>query len=263
MELDDAEEAEVFSATVDDLVEAVTARASGIDHEGRPTFVTTSPNWWMGDRTFGGMVVAQALHAAMLTAPAEAELHSLHGYFLRPTAPGAQTTHVVDCVRDGRSFSLREVRSLVDGKETFRLACSFHAPEVGDEYQLPAPPGVPRAQEIEGFEAPFPFDIREIGATERREDGTFRVDPSLLVPDQGTVAGRSSDPCLRVDVLLRHDGSIVSSAESRVVGYAHRRQPRPCGLVPPSVAGRRVESLQHPCAGECGWPRHHPGDDAQ
>ena len=173
MELDDAEEAEVFSATVDDLVEAVTARASGIDHEGRPTFVTTSPNWWMGDRTFGGMVVAQALHAAMLTAPAEAELHSLHGYFLRPTAPGAQTTHVVDCVRDGRSFSLREVRSLVDGKETFRLACSFHAPEVGDEYQLPAPPGVPRAQEIEGFEAPFPFDIREIGATERREDGTY------------------------------------------------------------------------------------------
>src|SRR6516165_2772545 len=137
MELDDAEEAEVFSATVDDLVEAVTARASGIDHEGRPTFVTTSPNWWMGDRTFGGMVVAQALHAAMLTAPAEAELHSLHGYFLRPTAPGAQTTHVVDCVRDGRSFSLREVRSLVDGKETFRLACSFHVPEDGDEYELP------------------------------------------------------------------------------------------------------------------------------
>ena len=88
----------------------------------------------MGDRTFGGMVVAQALHAAMQTAPVGAELHSLHGYFLRPTAPGAQTTHVVDKVRDGRSFSLRDVRSLVDGKETFRLACSFHAPENGDKY---------------------------------------------------------------------------------------------------------------------------------
>ena len=173
MELDDAEEAEVFSATVADLVEAVTARPDGVDGEGRPRFTTTSPNWWVGDRTFGGMVVAQALHAAMQTAPAGTELHSLHGYFLRPTAPGAQTTHVVDSVRDGRSFSLRDVKSLVDGKETFRLTCSFHAPEDGDEYQLPMPPGVPTPQEIEGFEAPFPFDIREIGATEKRSDGTY------------------------------------------------------------------------------------------
>jgi acyl-CoA thioesterase-2 len=173
VELDHAEEAEVFSATVGDLIEAVTARASGADAEGRPTFTTTSPNWWMGDRTFGGMVVAQALNAALQTAPVGSELHSLHGYFLRPTAPGAQTTHVVDKVRDGRSFSLRDVRSLVDGKETFRLACSFHAPENGDEYQLPTAPGVPTPQEIEGFEAPFPFDIRELGATERRSDGTY------------------------------------------------------------------------------------------
>jgi acyl-CoA thioesterase II len=173
VELDDAEEAEVFSATVADLVDAVTARASGVDIEGRLTFTTSSPNWWLGDRTFGGMVVAQALSAAVQTAPVGAALHSLHGYFLRPTAPGAHTTHIVDRVRDGRSFSLRDVRSLVDGKETFRLACSFHAPEDGDEYQLPMAPNVLSAQEIEGFEAPFPFDIREIGATEKQEDGTF------------------------------------------------------------------------------------------
>ena len=173
MELDDAEEAEVFSATVADLVEAITARASGTDGEGRRTFTTTSPNWWLGDRTFGGMVVAQALHAATQTAPPGVALHSLHGYFLRPTAPGSETTHLVDTVRDGRSFSLRDVKSSVDGKETFRLACSFHAPEEGDEYQLPMAPGIPTPQEIEGFEAPFPFDIRELGATERRGDGTY------------------------------------------------------------------------------------------
>ena len=173
MELDEAEEAEVFSATVADLVDAVTSSPTGLDEEGRPTFVTTSPNWWMGDRTFGGMVVAQALHAALQTAPAGVELHSLHGYFLRPTAPGARTTHVVESVRDGRTFSLRDVRSVVDGKETFRLACSFHAPEEGDEYQLPMASGVPRPQEIEGFEAPFPFDIRELGPSQKRQDGTY------------------------------------------------------------------------------------------
>ena len=173
VELDDAEEAEVFSATVGDLVEAVTASPAGVDDQGRPTFTTTSPKWWGGDRTFGGMVVAQALHAAIQTAPAEVAVHSLHGYFLRPTAPGAQATHVVETVRDGRSFSLREVKSLVDGKETFRLACSFHSPEDGEEYQLPMSPDVPGPREIEGFEAPFPFDIRELGATERRQDGTY------------------------------------------------------------------------------------------
>jgi acyl-CoA thioesterase II len=174
MELDEAEEAEVVAATVDELVDSITARETGSDAEGRPTFTTTSPKWWVQGRVFGGMVVAQSLSAAMQTVPGGLEVHSLHGYFLRPTSPGSQTTHVVDNVRDGRSFSIREVISGVDGKETFRMTCSFHAPEEGDEYQLPAVPGIPSPREVEGFEAPFPFDIRELGASEQREDGTYR-----------------------------------------------------------------------------------------
>jgi len=174
VELDDAEEAEVISATVADLVDAVTARAGEPDSLGRPTFTTTSPNWWVGGRTFGGMVVAQALSAAAQTAPERLEVHSLHGYFLRPTSPGARTTHVVDAVRDGRSFSTRGVVSEVEGKETFRMTCSFHLPEPGDDYQLPVGPGIPPPGEVDGFEAPFPFDIRELGATEQRGDGTYR-----------------------------------------------------------------------------------------
>jgi acyl-CoA thioesterase II len=98
----------------------------------------------------------------------------LHGYFLRPTSPGARTLHTVEHLRDGRSFSSREVVSTVEGKETFRMGCSFHAPEDGDEYQLAAAGGIPAAEEVVGIEAPFPFDIRELGATERREDGTYR-----------------------------------------------------------------------------------------
>jgi acyl-CoA thioesterase-2 len=174
VELDQAEEAEVVEASVDDLVDAITAREGGRAPDGGPTFTTISPAWWGGDRTFGGMVVAQALHAAVQTAPAGLVVHSLHGYFLRPTVPGARTTHLIEHIRDGRSFSTRGVTSLVDGKETFRMTCSFHAPEDGDDYQLAMGPGIPPPNEIEGFEAPFPFDIRELGATERREDGTFR-----------------------------------------------------------------------------------------
>jgi acyl-CoA thioesterase-2 len=173
LELDDAKEHEFFSASVADLVDGITARDAGIEIEGRQVFVTTSPDWWVEDRTFGGMVVAQALHAAAQTAPPGFELHSLHGYFLRPTPPGAQTRHVVERVRDGRSFSAREVTSQVDGKDTIRLACSFHVPEDGDEYQLPMAADVLTPRDVEGVEAPFPFDIRALGATERRADGTF------------------------------------------------------------------------------------------
>ncbi len=173
MELDEAEEAEVVTATVGDLVDALTAAPAGEDAAGEPTFATTSPDWWVGGRTFGGMVVAQALSAALQTAVPGTEVHSLHGYFLRPTSPGARISHAVRRLRDGRAFSAREVVSTVDGRETFRMMCSFHAPEEGDEYQMPMIPGVTPARDVEGFEAPFPFDIRELGPTEQRSDGTY------------------------------------------------------------------------------------------
>jgi acyl-CoA thioesterase II len=174
LELDDAEEAEVVPATLDELVDAITARKTGSDTQGKPTFTSTSPKWWMHGRVFGGLVVAQALHAATRTIPEGLEIHSLHGYFLRPTSPGSQTTHLVDTVRDGRSFRIRQVTSEVEGRETFRMTCSFHVPEHGDSYQLPVAPEIPPPGDVEGFEAPFPFDVRELGATERREDGTYR-----------------------------------------------------------------------------------------
>jgi acyl-CoA thioesterase II len=173
MEFDEAEEAELISASLADLVEAITARGLEPDAGGRQVFTTITPDWWVGGRTFGGMVVAQALNAAMQTVPDGLDVHSLHGYFLRPTMSGSRTSHVVDHVRDGRSFSTREVRSTVEGKETFRMTCSFHVPEDGDEYQLPIGPSIPPPGDIEGFEAPSPFDVRALGSTERRDDGTY------------------------------------------------------------------------------------------
>jgi hypothetical protein len=125
MQRDDAEQAEVVPATVSELVDALTAREAGRDAEGRPLFTTTCPNWWAHGRVFGGMVVGQALNAAMQTVPAGVEVHSLHGYFLRPTSPGSESTHVVDSLRDGRSFCTRQVTSSSEGRETFHMTCSF------------------------------------------------------------------------------------------------------------------------------------------
>jgi acyl-CoA thioesterase-2 len=173
VELDEAEEAELVTATVDQLIDAITARPLDPERQGRSTYVTTSPDWWIGGRTFGGMVVAQALSAALQSVAPELPVHSLHGYFMRPTPPGAQTVHAVEHLRDGRSFTGRTVTSTVEDKETFRMTCSFHVPEGGDEYQLPIAPGLPLPGQIEGIEAPFPFDVRELGPSAKREDGTY------------------------------------------------------------------------------------------
>jgi acyl-CoA thioesterase-2 len=167
------DETEFMSGTVPELVDAITAEEIDPGPDGRQTFLTKSPDWWGGDRTFGGMVVAQALNAATRTVPEGLDVHSLHGYFLRPSRPGEPSTHRVERVRDGRSFRTREVTSEVNDKTVFRMTCSFHAAEEGDSYQLPMGPGIVPPGDIEGFDAPFPFDFRELGATDRREDGTF------------------------------------------------------------------------------------------
>jgi acyl-CoA thioesterase-2 len=167
------DETEMMSGTVSELVEAITVTEVEPGTDGRQRFESTSPDWWPGERTFGGMVVAQALHAATRTVPDGLDVHSLHGYFLRPSRPGIPSTHSVERVRDGRSFTTREVITEVEGKTVFRMTCSFHAPEEGDEYQLPMGPGIARPEEVEGFEGPFPLDVREVGATEQRQDGTF------------------------------------------------------------------------------------------
>ena len=191
----DIDESEFMAGTLPELVRAVTARDEEPGPDGRLTYATTSPNWWGGDRTFGGMVVAQALSAASRTVPDELEVHSLHGYFLRPSPSGSTSLHRVERVRDGRSFSVREVRSEVEGRATFRMTCSFHVPEAGDDYQLPMATGIPPPDDIGGVEMPLPFDIRELG---RRPGG--RTGPTRRPAAAGSAPAngcRTTRPCTR------------------------------------------------------------------
>jgi acyl-CoA thioesterase-2 len=167
------DDVEFTGGTLAELIGAIVARRVPSPAHGTDTFVTTCPDWWGGGRTFGGMVVAQALHAATQTVPTGLEVHSLHGYFLRPAYAQFPSTHTVTRVRDGRSFTLREVTTEVEGRTSFRMTCSFHRPERGDEYQLPMAGGIPPPGDLEGSEAPFPFDVRNLGATPRRQDGTY------------------------------------------------------------------------------------------
>jgi|CXWL01.1.fsa_nt_gi acyl-CoA thioesterase-2 len=96
-------------------------------------------------RLFGGMVAAQAVAAAYRTidAPPDAgpapSLHSLHAYFLRPGRYDTPVRYVVYRIRDGRSFTTRDVVAHQAGEAIFNLSCSFVKPEEGVSHQEPAP----------------------------------------------------------------------------------------------------------------------------
>jgi acyl-CoA thioesterase-2 len=153
-----------------ELIAALTAQPIGDD-----LFRAVLPDWF-GGHAFGGMVVGHAVNAALQTVDTPGDLHSLHAYFLRPTATEQPVDIEVERVRDGRSFTTRHVRSQQNGKTVFSMLCSFHAPETGDEYARPMPE-VPPPEELEvvdGFDddAPDDLEMRDAGPLPDR-DGTY------------------------------------------------------------------------------------------
>ncbi|HEU5321447.1 MAG TPA: acyl-CoA thioesterase domain-containing protein, partial [Methylomirabilota bacterium] len=98
-------------------------------------------------RLFGGLVAAQAVVAAYRTVD-EGALHSMHAYFLRPGTYDVPIRYVVYRVRDGRTFTTRDVVAYQAGEAIFDVSCSFARPEEGISHQepppdLPGPDGLP------------------------------------------------------------------------------------------------------------------------
>ena len=86
------------------------------------------PSQWMPHgRVYGGQVLAQSLMAATHTIDTEGirNVHSLHGYFLRPGDIELPITFSVDRLRDGRSFSTRRVQAFQNQQPIFSMIASF------------------------------------------------------------------------------------------------------------------------------------------
>ena len=99
-------------------------------------------------RVFGGQVLAQALVAARRTVDEPREAHSLHGYFILPGDLSAPIVYFVDRLRDGGSFSTRQVTAIQHGRAIFNLSASFQVAESGYEHQAPMP-DVPPPEELQ------------------------------------------------------------------------------------------------------------------
>jgi acyl-CoA thioesterase-2 len=92
---------------------------------------------------FGGLVAAQALHAAYATVDGARHVQSAHAYFLRRGRPELPIEFQVHRDTDGRSFSARHVAAAQEGSPIFRMICSFHVPEPTAEVLQPMPAVVP------------------------------------------------------------------------------------------------------------------------
>jgi acyl-CoA thioesterase II len=90
-------------------------------------------------RVFGGQVLSQALVAAQRTVDEERVAHSLHGYFILPGDLDIPIIYFVDRLRDGKSFTTRQVTAIQHGRAIFNMSVSFHVREPGLEHQLPMP----------------------------------------------------------------------------------------------------------------------------
>ncbi|GAA1517827.1 acyl-CoA thioesterase II [Dactylosporangium maewongense] len=129
-------------AAVDALVRLLDLEALGDDR-----FLGMSPP--VGpQRVFGGQVAGQALVAAGRTVDPERQVHSLHGYFVRPGDPAEPITYAVENIRDGRTFSVRRSVAQQHGKVIFFMSASFHVPEDGLDHQEAAPADVPPPEEV-------------------------------------------------------------------------------------------------------------------
>ncbi|KIP52459.1 acyl-CoA thioesterase [Leucobacter komagatae] len=86
-------------------------------------------------RAFGGQVLGQALVAAGLTAPEGREIHSMHGYFVRPGDSNVPMTFEIARLHDGRSFSTRRAQAYQGGNVLMSLIASYQGVEEGIEHQ--------------------------------------------------------------------------------------------------------------------------------
>ena len=110
------------------------SRIFELEPHGPDTYLGESPPYYWG-RIYGGLVVAQALWAAMLTVRDDHHAHSLHAYFVLGGDPNEPVRYEVDRVRNGRSFTTRQVIARQSGGNILTLQCSFQAEEHGPETQ--------------------------------------------------------------------------------------------------------------------------------
>jgi len=203
-------------------------------------------------RLFGGLVAAQAVMAGGATlSEGQGDVHSLHGYFLRPGRHDRPIRIVVDRIRDGRSFTTRRVVAHQAGEAIFNMAVSFVRPEAGIEHQgempeAPGPEGLPDWEKVRS---------ERLGQPRRRSGGPLEIrvcDPDDFLPDRAATSARMMWLRPRGEVppgSLLNAALLVYASDRTLLGTAGR----PHGL---TYGNMQAASLDHAV-----WLHHPPRFD--
>ncbi|MDL2269538.1 acyl-CoA thioesterase II [Desulfosarcina sp. OttesenSCG-928-A07] len=197
---------------------------------------------------YGGQVLGQALSAAIQTVPEDRHAHSLHAYFLRPGDANQPIVYMVDCIRDGKSFTTRRVVAIQKGKAVFSMSASFQIKESGFAHQdampqVSGPDGMETEHEMAlRFAHHLPPDIREKILCDkpiefRHIDPVDPLSPEIAAPER-SVWFRAI--CPMPDNPLIHQYLLAYASDSGVVGTALRPHGRTFWQ-----PGVQVASLDH------------------
>ncbi len=124
-------------------------------------FVGTGPVLGWG-RIYGGQVVAQALRAAGRTVSSAHRPHSLHAYFVRSGDEHRPVLFEVERVRDGRSFTTRQVVAYQEGGAILNLIASFQVVEDDADVQTVQAPVVASPESLPDSEHDAFLEHREV-----------------------------------------------------------------------------------------------------
>jgi acyl-CoA thioesterase II len=164
--------------------------------------------------------------------------HSLHAYFLLGGDPKVPIIYEVDRIRDGKSFTTRNVKAIQHGRAIFSMSVSFHLSEPGLAHQVkmpdvPKPDALPSEAEIKErilplmpepvrryYERERPIELRPVEYSrylgEKSEDGRFNVwiRATGQLPDEPAihqcVLAYASDMMLLDAALIPHGRSVFS-----------------------------------------------------
>lgn len=198
---------------------------------------------------FGGQVIGQALSAAVQTVPRERPVHSLHAYFLRPGDVTRPVLYQVARVRDGGSFTTRNVIAVQHGEAIFTLSASFQITEPGFEHQVAMPKAPPPAsvltdqERLAPFSARFPQKMREGFAANQ----TFEL--RIVGPEKDPFSPQPQ-PAHR-QMWMKANGSLPDdqALHAYLLAYVSDRNFLPTSLLPHGVTWlsgtMQVASLDH------------------
>ncbi|MBO1332752.1 acyl-CoA thioesterase II [Streptomyces sp. VRA16 Mangrove soil] len=180
-------------------------------------------------RSYGGAALAQALAAAHRGVGDDGRVvHSLHAYFLRALSPQRPVRYTVDTVRDGRSYSMRHITAVQDGKESLMMSASFKLPQGGGGWRQPDRPDVPGPEGLDNAWAFRPTDHPLRTALEYREvprpAGPVTGEITRLAWVR-TIGALPDDPALHACVL-----AYVSDAPLAPTALVPYGEPRPRGV---------------------------------